>query len=159
MVAANRTMTALIIFLAVNLAGTGSAGGEILPVYEFHFATRTGERYIRSRDNEFGCDDTIYMFLESSDQTLESRSLDATWRNLESGERHQTSKPFKRKSSGTRFWSWSGVAFRSGDTGPFGAVMGFLDPVAGREKFIGEWEVVISVPGNYTRTARIRVLC
>jgi len=143
----------------VNLALMTPVNAEIVPVYELYLSTQAGESYRRSKTSQFGCDDTIYLFLESSDQALADEILEVTWVNTESEVRHRTSKEFRRKAHGSRFWSWSGIAFSAADSGLFGAIVGFLDPVAGREKFIGPWEITATVTGRYEKKMDMTVFC
>ena len=124
-----------------------------------YLATKVGDRYVKSRENQFGCDDTIYLFLESSDKSLPGQSLNTVWKNEASGLRHETSNPFELKKSGKRYWSWSGIRFQPGDAGALNLLNAFLDPVAGREKFIGEWQIRVEVKGKYEKDLKINVLC
>ncbi|MGI9317490.1 MAG: hypothetical protein ACR2QW_09185 [bacterium] len=131
----------------------------VVPRYEIYLAVKTGDKYIRSKDHQFGCDDTIYLFLESSDKSLPGVSLDAVWKNAASGLRHETSNPFTLQKSGKRYWSWSGIEFHPGGSGPLNLFNMFLDPAAGREKFIGEWKVYAEVEGRYQKQLDLKVLC
>lgn len=143
----------------VNMALITAVNAEIVPVYELYLSTQTGEGYRRSKSDQFACDDTIYLFLESSDQALGDEILEVTWINTGSEVRHQTSNVFRRKAHGSRFWSWSGIAFSAADRGPFGAIVGFLDPVAGREKFIGPWKITATVSDRYEKKVDMTVFC
>lgn len=136
---------------------------KIVPRYELYMATQSGnhsgKEYVRSRNNRFSCDDTIYLFLESSDKTLAGQTLDAVWINLQSGERHETSNTFALQKRGKRYWSWSGITFPLSGSSPLGILTVFLDPAAGREKFIGEWKITARVKDRFDRTVTMHVLC
>ena len=131
----------------------------VVPRYEIYLAVKTGDRYVKSKDRQFGCDDTIYLFLESSDKSLPGASLDTVWRNTLSGLRHETSNPFTLQKSGKRYWSWSGIEFHPGGSGSLNLLNLFLDPAAGREQFIGEWTVNVEVKERYQKELSLNVLC
>lgn len=147
--------------LLIFLLPVPIAEGQIIvvPRYEMYLATKIGDKYVKSKDHQFGCDDAIYLFIESSDKTLSGVSFDTVWRNDVSGLRHETSNPFALKKSGKRYWSWSGIRFQPGDAGALDLLSAFLDPAAGREKFIGEWKISLEVKGRYKKDLSIRILC
>jgi len=166
--AVSLTMKSVFCFTGKSIIVTGLVQALLWPLLsvagdigkdDIYLATREGKEYRRSRDHKFGCDDTIYLFIRSSDNAFADKTLETTWQNSSTGAKHNTSKGFAARRSNPGLWSWSGIVFTSGDGGALGKMMGFLDPAAGREAFIGTWTIRAQVEGLLDQTLTMEVLC
>jgi len=149
----------LIIGIVVILTGSLRALAQDLTKDEIYLATKQGKNYIRSKDHKFGCDDTIYLFIESANHQFSGKTLKTIWQNTGTNVKHLTTKGFSVRKSNQRLWSWSGIVFTTGSDAPLEKMLGFLDPAAGREAFIGQWTINASVEGLVNKTLEMEVLC
>jgi hypothetical protein len=103
----------------------------------------------------FSCGDKIYGVIEidrpNDDQ---SHVLNAVWRNPRGADQERTKYPFQLIAGGARLWVWIKL-HRSAEA----AAVKFLNPSAGMEEFIGEWEIEISVDEKTIAKKNFEVIC
>ncbi len=152
-----RPVSVLMIFVFLILSAD-AINAAVVWRSRLYLATQENGGYVTNESREFGCDDVIYLFYESADQSLAEASFEVVWRHKGNKMTHKTNQPFKPKSSGGRLWSWSGIAFNSGQS-TFDKLTAFLDPAAGREEFIGSWEITVLLSGVELKKLDMKVLC
>ena len=103
---------------------------------------------------QFSCGDKIYAVLEISGLSREKHRLDAVWRDPYGKDREHTEYEFQVHSDFERIWVWLKL-HRSGEA----ALVSFLNPSAGMEEFIGEWEIRLSLDNSPLENKKFSVLC
>ncbi|MBX2867863.1 MAG: hypothetical protein KTR18_04280 [Acidiferrobacterales bacterium] len=152
------TSATTLITLVVSILLVDIGNAEVVWRSKLYMATQERGRYVENESREFGCDDVIYLFYESADQSLATAPFEVIWRHTGNKMTHKTKQGFKPKSKGGRLWSWSGIEFNSGQS-TLDKLTAFLDPVAGREQFIGNWDVTVLLSGKELKKLDMKVLC
>ena len=103
---------------------------------------------------EFSCSDKIYAVLELAGLSREKHKLDAVWRDPQGKDREHTKYEFQVHGEKERIWVWLKL-HRPAEA----ALVSFMNPSAGMDEFIGEWELTLAID-NYTIDKKtFSVLC
>ena len=102
----------------------------------------------------FDCSDKIYTVLELDDFSVGRHQLSVTWRDPETNTREKTSYPFSYRGKKIRLWSWLTLSRGTG-----AAMFQWIDPAAGLEEFIGEWNVEVRVNDKLLKRDQFQVNC
>lgn len=101
----------------------------------------------------FSCSDKIYAVVEVS-QPDGQHTLHATWRNPSGEDQEVTKYDFQVTNGYARIWVWLKLQ-RSGEA----AIVQFMNPSAGMDEFVGDWELDIQVDGERVGKQSFEVLC
>lgn len=103
----------------------------------------------------FSCGDKIYGIVEiERPNDDKSHVLHAFWRNPRGEDQERIDYPFKLVAGNARLWVWLKL-HRSAEA----AAVKFLNPSAGLEEFIGEWEIVVDVDDKQVARKKFEVIC
>ena len=102
----------------------------------------------------FDCNDKIYAVLELEDYAIGRHQLSVTWRDPETNTREQTSYPFNFRGKKLRLWAWLSLSRATG-----AAMLQWIDPAAGLEEFIGEWNVEVRINDKLLTRNQFQVNC
>lgn len=104
----------------------------------------------------FSCSDKIYAVVEirQPDGGSGQHTLHATWRNPSGEDQEVTKYDFQVTNGYARIWVWLKLQ-RSGEA----AIVQFMNPSAGMEEFVGDWELEIRVDGERIGKQSFEVLC
>ncbi len=86
--------------------------------------------------SDFACQDKIYAVIELKDYPKAKHTLEAVWRDPHRKDRERTRYPFWVSRAQERIWVWLKL-----HRPPEAALVQFVDPAAGMEEFIGDWEL------------------
>ena len=153
------TLRKIFICFVVSIAVITVTRAQDLTRDQIFLATKDGKSFVRSKNNRFTCEDTIYLIFETANHRFSGQKMKTSWLNIASKTKHQTTKGFGVRRSNKRLWSWSGIEFTSGSGGGLEGIMGFIDHAAGMEAFIGEWTISARVDGLLNETFSMEVLC
>lgn len=103
---------------------------------------------------EFTCGDKIYAVIEVSGLPRDMHKLDAVWRDPRGKDREHTEYEFIVSNDDERIWVWLKL-HRSTEA----ALVSFMNPSAGMDEFIGEWEITLLVDGKPIGKQSFTVLC
>jgi len=143
-------LLALILGVCLPLAGHAAA-------YEVYLTARAHSGVpLREPAGTFSCDDKIYAVLEVNlaDSGSGPRTLRATWRNPYGEDQEITEYPFQITNGNARVWVWLKL-HRSGEA----AIVQFLNPSAGKEEFVGQWELRMQVDEREVAKKSFEVVC
>lgn len=104
--------------------------------------------------SEFSCGDKIYAVIETAGLSRERHKLEAIWRDPNGKDREHTEYEFQVNNARERIWVWLKL-HRSSDA----ALMSFINPSAGMDEFIGEWELRLAIDSKPIDTRSFSVLC
>lgn len=104
----------------------------------------------------FACSDKIYAVVEVNqpDGGTAQHTLHATWRNPSGEDQEVTKYDFQVTSGYARIWVWLKL-HRSGEA----AIVQFMNPSAGMDEFVGDWELDVRVDGKGVGKRSFEVLC
>ena len=103
---------------------------------------------------EFSCHDKIFAVIEIDGLSQDRHKLRAIWRDPAGKDREHTGYEFTVHDSTTRLWVWLKL-HRSMEA----AVVAFMNPSAGMDEFIGEWELHVAVDDRLMDIKSFSVLC
>ena len=103
---------------------------------------------------DFGCSDTIYAVVESHGLAKKKHFLEAVWRDPHGKDRERTRYPFWVQRDQERIWVWLKL-HRPGEA----ALVQFVNPSAGMDEFIGEWQIRLFLADTPITTKKFRVIC
>ena len=102
----------------------------------------------------FSCHDKIFAVIEMDGLSLDKHKLDAVWRDPLGKDREHTEHEFTVRGSTETIWVWLKL-HRSMEA----AVVAFMNPSAGMDEFIGDWELYVAVDGKPIDRRSFSVLC
>jgi len=104
---------------------------------------------------EFDCNDKIFTVVELQHYDTDTPyHLSVKWLNPDGNVQEHTQYPFNVSSSETRLWAWLSLSRATG-----AGMIQWLNPAAGLEEFIGEWEVQVRINDKMLDTKHFQVLC
>lgn len=104
---------------------------------------------------EFGCEDKIFTVVELSNyKSGGPYQLSVKWINPNGEVQEHTKYPFHISKNETRLWAWISLLRATG-----AGMMQWLNPAAGLEEFIGEWEVKVKINGKTIDSQNFQVIC
>lgn len=109
---------------------------------------------------EFACSDKIYAVVEVNDPELKGQNttknllLQAVWRDPHQQDREHTEYNFSLFNGHARVWVWLKLN-RSSES----ALVQFINPSAGMDEFIGEWQLRLKIDGELIDKRKFAVLC
>lgn len=103
---------------------------------------------------EFSCSDKIYAVIELSGLSREKHKLDAVWRDPQGKDREFTEYEFQTSNDSERIWVWLKL-HRPAEA----ALVSFINPSAGMDEFIGNWELHLAIDNEPLETKSFSVLC
>ena len=103
---------------------------------------------------EFSCNDKIFAVIDVAGLSHEKHKLNAVWRDPRGKDREHTEYEFNVYNQHERIWVWLKL-HRSTEA----ALVSFLNPSAGMEEFIGEWELHLSIDNKPMDTKSFSVIC
>ncbi len=103
---------------------------------------------------EFGCSDRIYAVVTAKGLSKTQHELEAVWRDPHGKERERTRYPFLVRYDEERLWVWLKL-HRSPDA----ALVQFMNPSAGMDEFVGDWNIKFFVDGKLVDQRDFRVIC
>lgn len=103
---------------------------------------------------EFACSDKIYAVIEVSGLSRDIHKLDAIWRDPRGKDREHTEYEFIVGNDKERIWVWLKL-HRSTEA----ALVSFMNPSAGMDEFIGEWELQLVLDNKLIDKRSFSVLC
>lgn len=107
-----------------------------------------------SAATDFGCTDTIYAVVELTGASKAKHHLEAVWRDPANKDRERTRYPFWVSREQERIWVWLKL-HRPTEA----ALVQFLNPSAGMDEFIGEWEIRLFLDDEPLTVRKFKVLC
>lgn len=103
----------------------------------------------------FSCSDKIYAVLEINRPGDTTRhTLFATWRNPSGEDQEFTKYSFQLINGRARIWVWLKLR-RSAES----SLVQFMNPSAGMEEFVGEWELRLRVDEQSIGKKKFEVIC
>ena len=123
----------------------------------YHVYFSTADKYGSPRTEaktEFDCSDKIYTVLELDDYAVGRHQLSVTWRDPEANTREKTTYPFSYRGKKVRLWSWLTLSRATG-----AAMIQWIDPAAGLEEFIGEWDVEVRINDKLEKRDQFQISC
>ena len=103
---------------------------------------------------QFGCTDKIYAVIEIDGLSRDKHKLDAIWRDPRGKDREHTEYEFMVHNSTERIWVWLKL-HRPMEA----AIVAFMNPSAGMDEFIGEWELHLAIDNKQIDKRSFSVLC
>lgn len=103
---------------------------------------------------EFSCSDKIFAVIELSGLSREKHKLDAVWRDPHGKDREFTEYEFQTHAEQERIWVWLKL-HRPAEA----ALVSFLNPSAGMDEFIGQWELRLAIDNKPLETKNFNILC
>jgi hypothetical protein len=103
---------------------------------------------------DFGCTDTIYAVIELTGASTAKHHLEAVWRDPAGKDRERTRYPFWVGRDQERIWVWLKL-HRPTEA----ALVQFLNPSAGMDEFIGEWQIHLLLDDQPLGIQKFKVLC
>jgi hypothetical protein len=103
---------------------------------------------------EFDCNDKIFTVVELQNYPKEKFQLSVKWINPEGDVQEHTQYPFNVHNDATRVWAWLSLSRATG-----AGMLQFINPAAGMEEFVGEWNVEVSLNDKRIGNDRFLVLC
>ena len=105
---------------------------------------------------QFACNDRIFGVVEINrpDVGNGNHTLYATWRNPAGKDQEHTKYPFQVIDGTARLWVWLKL-HRSTEA----SVVQFLNPSAGMDEFVGQWEIQIHIDDKLIAKRKFEVLC
>lgn len=110
-----------------------------------------------SRDavSQFDCTDKIYTVLELQGYPLGRYALSVKWVDPAGEQREHTQYPFNiHNKDEHRLWAWLSLSRARG-----AGMLTFINPAAGLEEFIGEWEIEVRLDGKLIDSKNFDVIC
>ena len=104
--------------------------------------------------SEFGCTDTIYAVVELNGASKAKHYIEAVWRDPAGKDRERTRYPFWVSREQERIWVWLKL-HRPTEA----ALVQFLNPSAGMDEFIGEWEIHLFLDDQPLTVRKFKVIC
>lgn len=104
--------------------------------------------------SEFGCSDRIYAVIQANGLAKSQHLLEAIWRDPHGKDREHTRYPFVVRYDQERIWVWLKL-HRS----PEAALVQFMNPSAGMDEFVGEWQVKVLIDGQLIEHKKFTVIC
>jgi len=105
-------------------------------------------------ETEFSCSDKIFAVLELSGLSKQKHKLDAIWRDPHGKDREFTEYEFQTHSDNERIWVWLKL-HRPAEA----ALVSFINPSAGMDEFIGQWELRLIIDDKPFETKNFNILC
>jgi len=103
---------------------------------------------------QFSCADKIYAVIEVAGLSHDTHRLDAIWRDPHGKDREHTKYEFMVHGDLERIWVWLKL-HKSAEA----AFVSFLNPSAGMDEFIGEWELHLSIDDDPIDKKSFSVMC
>ena len=103
---------------------------------------------------EFSCHDKIFAVIEIDGLSQGRHKLDAVWRDPSGQDREHTAYEFTSHGGSEKLWVWLKM-HRSMEA----AVVAFMNPSAGMDEFVGEWELRVFVDSKPINNKSFSVLC
>ena len=103
---------------------------------------------------EFSCSDKIYAVIELTGLPRDTHKLEAIWRDPHGKDREHTEYEFIVNNDKERIWVWLKL-HRSSEA----ALVSFMNPSAGMDEFIGEWELTLAINDKLIDKRSFSVLC
>jgi hypothetical protein len=102
----------------------------------------------------FDCSDKIFTVVELQDYPIEKYHLSVRWQDPYGTTREHTRYDFHIRESETRLWAWLKLSRATG-----AGMIQWLNPAAGLEEFIGEWQVTVKINDHTVATNTFTVSC
>lgn len=111
---------------------------------------------LREPSTDFTCSDKIYgvMEIDNPSATTQTHTLYATWRNPDGEDQEFTKYEFQVTNGHARVWVWLKL-HRSTEA----SIVQFMNPSAGMEEFVGEWELRFQIDKETIAKKTFEVLC
>ncbi len=103
---------------------------------------------------EFTCSDKIYAVIEVAGLSRDQHKLVAVWRDPHGKDREHTEYKFIVNNDKERIWVWLKL-HRSTEA----ALVSFMNPSAGMDEFIGQWELQLAIDNKPIDKRSFSVLC
>lgn len=105
---------------------------------------------------DFSCNDKIYAVVEINRPGGDSgkHMLYATWRNPAGEDQEETKYEFETFEGQARLWVWLKLRASTEAT-----IVKFLNPSAGMEAFVGQWELLLRIDDEQIAKKTFQVLC
>ena len=103
---------------------------------------------------QFSCNDKIFAVIEVDGLSRDKHKLDAVWRDPRGKDREHTVYEFMVHNNTERIWVWLKL-HRSMEA----ALVAFMNPSAGMDEFIGEWELHLAIDSKPIDKRSFSVLC
>jgi hypothetical protein len=103
---------------------------------------------------QFSCSDKIFAVIELSGLSRDKHKLNAVWRDPQGKDREFTEYEFRSNNDRERIWVWLKL-HRPAEA----ALVSFINPSAGMDEFIGEWELRLAIDNIPFDTKHFSVLC
>ena len=135
-------------FSYYNIALSGS------PHNVYLTATESEGIPVQQPATEFSCSDKIFAVIELSGLSKDKHKLDAVWRDPQGKDREFTEYEFQAHNNNERIWVWLKL-HRPAEA----ALVSFINPSAGMDEFIGQWELRLAIDNEPFETKSFNVLC
>lgn len=109
---------------------------------------------LRQPATQFSCNDKIFAVIEVDGLSQDKHKLDAVWRDPRGKDREHTEYEFMVHSNNERIWVWLKL-HRPMEA----ALVSFMNPSAGMDEFIGEWELHLAIDSKPIEKRSFSVLC
>lgn len=155
-----KAITAVMAFLMPAAGATtdhqaAASQAEMAPTHNVYLSLANEHGVPTSEPLEqFDCSDKIYVVAELNDYPAGKRQLSVQWIDPHQTTRETTNYPFFVRDSSTRVWAWLSLSRGAG-----AGLLQWIDPAAGLEEFIGEWNVDLRVDGKLLGNKRFEVNC
>ena len=110
---------------------------------------------LREPTTDFSCNDKIYGVVEINRPGDSGKhTLYATWRNPAGEDQEHTQYEFETFEGSARLWVW--LKLRASAEA---SIVKFLNPSAGMDEFVGQWEIRLQIDGKPIAKKTFKVLC
>ena len=142
----------LVFCIAISMYGSLA---QAKPAHKIYLTASEQEgRPLTQPATEFSCHDKIFAVIEIDGLSKARHKLDAVWRNPAGKDREHTAYEFTAHDGTARLWVWLKL-HRSMEA----AVVAFMNPSAGMDEFIGEWELRVAIDSKPIDVKSFSVLC
>ena len=151
MVTTAKLFCALGLIFTVSLSNTAHSEA---PHNVYLTATESDGIPVQQPATEFSCSDKIFAVIELSGLSKQKHKLDAIWRDPQGKDREFTEYEFQAHDDNERIWVWLKL-HRPAEA----ALVSFINPSAGMDEFIGQWELRLAIDNKPFETKSFNVLC
>ncbi len=146
----------LLLLTEIGLAKADSGQKEIKSSSSLHFTLADKHGFPSDQDREsFDCLDKIYAVTEIQGFKQGKHSIEFRWVDPEGSTRERTEYDFHVSDKPvTKLWAWLELSRARG-----AGIIQWLNPAAGLEEFIGEWELELFVNGKRLNKGAFEVSC
>ena len=111
-----------------------------------------------NKSDEFYCTESIYIFVESSDSTLEETTAKIDWKNPSNTLSRSVESQFKMIDS-KNYYLWDGIKFTPKNGPLSNLTMFILGPSESLSDVIGTWQVIVNLSNDQTYKKTFTVNC